>query len=59
MRPAVFLDRDGTIITSVHYLADPELVRLIDGAATAIRARERPDTPSSWSATSRPSAAAC
>ena len=33
MRPAVFLDRDGTIITSVHYLADPELVRLIDGAA--------------------------
>ncbi len=38
MRPAAFLDRDGTIIASVHYLADPELVRLIDGAATAIRA---------------------
>ena len=38
MRPAVFLDRDGTIIASVHYLADPELVRLIDGAARAIRA---------------------
>ena len=38
MRPAVFLDRDGTIITSVHYLTDPELVRLIDGAAEAIRA---------------------
>ena len=38
MRPAVFLDRDGTIITSVHYLVDPELVRLIDGAARAIRA---------------------
>jgi D-glycero-D-manno-heptose 1,7-bisphosphate phosphatase len=38
MRPAVFLDRDGTIITSVHYLADPALVRLIDGAAGAIRA---------------------
>ncbi len=37
MRPAVFLDRDGTIITSVHYLADPELVRLIDGAARAVR----------------------
>ena len=38
MRPAVFLDRDGTIIESVHYLADPELVRLIDGAARAVRA---------------------
>ena len=38
MRPAVFLDRDGTIIVSIHYLADPELVRLIDGAARAIRA---------------------
>ncbi len=38
MRPAVFLDRDGTIIASVHYLADPELVRLIDGAAPALRA---------------------
>ena len=24
MRPAVFLDRDGTVIASVHYLADPE-----------------------------------
>jgi len=38
MSPAVFLDRDGTIITSVHYLTDPDLVRLIDGAAEAIRA---------------------
>ncbi len=38
MRPAVFLDRDGTIITSVHYLADPELVHLIDGSGRAMRA---------------------
>lgn len=37
MRPAVFLDRDGTIIESVHYLSDPEAVRLLDGAAAAIR----------------------
>ena len=36
-RPAVFLDRDGTIIAHVHYLADPREVRLISGAAAAIR----------------------
>jgi D,D-heptose 1,7-bisphosphate phosphatase len=35
-RPAVFLDRDGTIIEHVHYLADPDDVRLIPGAAEAI-----------------------
>jgi len=33
---AVFLDRDGTIIEDAHYLAKPEQVRLIDGAADAI-----------------------
>jgi D-glycero-D-manno-heptose 1,7-bisphosphate phosphatase len=36
-RPAVFLDRDGTIIQAVHYLADPALVRLLPGAAEALR----------------------
>ncbi|MCA1686349.1 MAG: HAD family hydrolase, partial [Planctomycetia bacterium] len=36
-RPAAFLDRDGTIIEHVHYLADPGLVRLLPGAAEAIR----------------------
>ncbi|MFO0957301.1 MAG: HAD-IIIA family hydrolase [Isosphaeraceae bacterium] len=36
-RPAVFLDRDGTVIEEVHYLADPARVRLISGAAAAIR----------------------
>jgi D-glycero-D-manno-heptose 1,7-bisphosphate phosphatase len=36
-RPAVFLDRDGTIIEAVHYLRDPALVRLLPGAADAIR----------------------
>jgi D,D-heptose 1,7-bisphosphate phosphatase len=35
--PAAFLDRDGTIIEHVHYLADPGLVRLLPGAAEAIR----------------------
>lgn len=36
LRPAVFLDRDGTIIEEIDYLADPDLVRLIPGAAEAI-----------------------
>jgi len=36
-RPAVFLDRDGTIIEDRHYLRDPGLVRLLPGAADAIR----------------------
>ena len=36
-RPAVFLDRDGTIIEHVHYLANPNEVRLLPGAADGIR----------------------
>ena len=36
MKPAVFLDRDGTIIELVHHLADPKDVRLIAGAGEAI-----------------------
>ena len=34
---AVFLDRDGTIVEEVEILHDPALVRLIPGAAQAIR----------------------
>ena len=37
MKPAVFLDRDGTLIEHVHHLSDPAAVRLVDGAAEAIR----------------------
>jgi D-glycero-D-manno-heptose 1,7-bisphosphate phosphatase len=36
-RKAVFLDRDGTLIDLVPYLHDPAQVRLISGAATALR----------------------
>lgn len=36
--PAVFLDRDGTLITEHHYLADPERVALVAGAAAGLRA---------------------
>ena len=36
-RPAVFLDRDGTIIEDEGYLADPSKVRLLPGAIHALR----------------------
>jgi D-glycero-D-manno-heptose 1,7-bisphosphate phosphatase len=36
-RRAVFLDRDGTIIEDVAYLRDSEQVRLLPGAAEAIK----------------------
>jgi D-glycero-D-manno-heptose 1,7-bisphosphate phosphatase len=35
-RPAVFLDRDGTVIEAVHYLRDPAAVRLLPGAGVAL-----------------------
>ena len=35
-RPAVFLDRDGTIIEAVHYLRDPAHVRLLPGAGESL-----------------------
>ncbi len=37
MNPAVFLDRDGTIIEWIHHLTLPEQVVLLDGAAEGIR----------------------
>ena len=36
-RGAVFLDRDGTIVEDPGYLHDPAAVRLLPGAAAAIR----------------------
>ena len=36
-RSGVFLDRDGTLIEDAHYLADPARVRLVPGAAPAVR----------------------
>lgn len=35
-RPAVFLDRDGTVIEEVNYLSRVDQVRLLPGAAEAI-----------------------
>lgn len=40
-RPAVFLDRDGTVIEEADYLSDPSDVALIDEAAGAIRRLRR------------------
>jgi D-glycero-D-manno-heptose 1,7-bisphosphate phosphatase len=36
-RPAVFLDRDGTVITDKVHLTDPNEVELLNGASGAIR----------------------
>jgi D-glycero-D-manno-heptose 1,7-bisphosphate phosphatase len=37
LRPAVFLDRDGTLIEDCAYLADPARVRLLPGVAGGLR----------------------
>jgi D-glycero-D-manno-heptose 1,7-bisphosphate phosphatase len=44
-RGAVFLDRDGTIIDDVHYIAKPELVALRRDAAEAIARLNRAGIP--------------
>lgn len=36
-RRGAFLDRDGTLIEDAHYLARPDLVRVIPGAPDAVR----------------------
>ena len=36
LRRAAFLDRDGTLIEDAHYLADPNLVRLLPDAAASV-----------------------
>jgi histidinol-phosphate phosphatase family protein len=36
-RPAIFLDKDGTLIEDVPYNVDPDLIRLAEGATDALR----------------------
>ena len=36
MKPAIFLDRDGTLNEEVDYLSDPEQLVLVPGAAAAV-----------------------
>ena len=45
-RRAALLDRDGTIIVDAHYLADPDRVALLPGAADAIRLLANAGVPS-------------
>src|SRR5436853_7571680 len=35
--PAVFIDRDGTIMHDADYCSDPKQVQIFDGAAVALR----------------------
>ena len=44
-RPAVFLDRDGTLIREREYLAHPDGVELVPGAVEALRALEDAGLP--------------
>jgi D-glycero-D-manno-heptose 1,7-bisphosphate phosphatase len=44
-RPAVFVDRDGTLIADPGYLSDPGAVRLMPGAAAAIARLNRAGYP--------------
>ncbi len=37
MRPAVFLDKDGTLVRDVPYNVDPERIVLTEGAADGVR----------------------
>lgn len=43
--PALFLDRDGTLIELVPYLADPAKVRLIEPAVALVKAANRRGLP--------------
>lgn len=45
LRPAAFLDRDGTIMRDMHYPRDPDLVALIPGAADAMQRLEEAGVP--------------
>jgi histidinol-phosphate phosphatase family protein len=44
-RPAVFLDRDGTLIEDVHYISRADDVRLLAGVAAALRRLNEASVP--------------
>lgn len=41
MKPAVFIDKDGTLVVDVPYNVDPEQIRLRDDAGPALRRLQR------------------
>ena len=41
LKAAIFFDRDGTLIESVHYLNDPDQVQLIEGVADVLNRLEQ------------------
>ena len=43
--PAIFLDRDGTIIVEKNYPSHPDQVALVDGAIAGLRAMARHGYP--------------
>ena len=45
MKPAVFLDKDGTLLDDVPYNVDPDKMRLAHGAADALALFARMDVP--------------
>lgn len=45
LKPAIFLDRDGTIIEEKNYLSDPAEVTLLPGAAEGLRSLSRHSFP--------------
>lgn len=44
-RPALFIDRDGTLIADAHYLADASRVQLLPAAAHAVAHANRANVP--------------
>src|SRR6186713_3331685 len=38
LSPAIFVDRDGTLMEEAHYCGDPALVKIIPGVPEALRA---------------------
>jgi D-glycero-D-manno-heptose 1,7-bisphosphate phosphatase len=45
LRPALFFDRDGTLIEEAHYLSRPEDIRVLPGARRAVRLANRRGIP--------------
>jgi len=44
-RPALFIDRDGTLIADAHYLADAQLVQLLPATGAATRLAKSAGVP--------------